>query len=85
MSVKLMNKIPASDIQKLYRDQWQIQIYLPSCLGKVNYSISTTVMQKKISGINNQNQPRVIQFLIYDLDPHEGKILLRIKAIYLKN
>ena len=41
-------------------------------------------MQNKICGINNQNQPRLIQFLIYDHDPHEGKILLRIKAIYLK-
>ena len=41
-------------------------------------------MQNKICGINNQNQPRLIQFLIYDHDPHEGEILLRLKAIYLK-
>ena len=41
-------------------------------------------MQNKICGIINQNQPRLIQFLIYDHDPHEGEILLRIKAIYLK-
>ena len=53
-------------------------------LGKVNSnSISTTVMSKSME-LLNQNQPRLIQFLIYDHDPHEGEILLRIKAIYLK-
>ena len=61
-----------------------MQIYLPCFLGILNYTVSTTVMQNKICGINNQNQPRLIQFLIYDHDPHEGKILLQIRAIYLK-